>query len=285
MRRHPRYGSSPLARGTRPSHGLRHPRGRFIPARAGNTWARASSAAVVPVHPRSRGEHSRSWLWKGVEDGSSPLARGTHGSIRSLRGRVRFIPARAGNTPAPCCPARPRTVHPRSRGEHFGIGWPKSLLNGSSPLARGTRRRRQAHPDGLRFIPARAGNTPTPRSRPCAGTVHPRSRGEHAGSSGMRACSTGSSPLARGTHLGAAQCALERRFIPARAGNTSSPRRRGPGATVHPRSRGEHDVAVILGLTVSGSSPLARGTQRRPDLRRAAQRFIPARAGNTPKAR
>jgi hypothetical protein len=55
--------------------------------------------------------------------------------------RHRFIPARAGNTSRAFHQSRARTVHPRSRGEHEGLGSSPNLWAGSSPLARGT----QAH--------------------------------------------------------------------------------------------------------------------------------------------
>ncbi len=71
------------------------------------------------------------------------------------------------------------------------------------------------------------------------------------------------------------------RFIPAGAGNTSG--RRPPMAfmTVHPRRRGEHGVSSISSSHPNGSSPQARGTHLRAEIREYANRFIPAGAGNT----
>ena len=72
--------------------------GRLIPARAGNTVCARFEVCRRAAHPRSRGEHVL------VSDiltpyfGSSPLARGTHGSINRLEALGRLIPARAGNT-------------------------------------------------------------------------------------------------------------------------------------------------------------------------------------------
>ena len=111
-------GSSPLARGTRDRAGASGARARFIPARAGNTSGAATTRSAAPVHPRSRGEHPVARIAALDTGGSSPLARGTPLSRVLTFLRLRFIPARAGNTggfgaPAPC-----HTVHPRSRGEH-----------------------------------------------------------------------------------------------------------------------------------------------------------------------
>jgi len=70
-------GSSPRARGTREVLRGELVLERFIPARAGNTLARARSAPQSPVHPRARGEHRNRVTDLPVLNGSSPRARGT----------------------------------------------------------------------------------------------------------------------------------------------------------------------------------------------------------------
>ena len=111
--------------------------------------------------------------------------------------------------------------------------------------------------------------------------VHPRSRGEHDEQLRIVRVVHGSSPLARGTHVVPAGAAPLVRFIPARAGNTVWSARRFRWTSVHPRSRGEHQIPKFKRLTRTGSSPLARGTPVLLPLRPLVGRFIPARAGNT----
>ena len=214
-------GSSPLARGTRGSGSTRCHRGRFIPARAGNTYDPHGSASLSAVHPRSRGEHAHaSWTIQ-VAFGSSPLARGTRSGEGAEALRLRFIPARAGNTKATTSPSCQPPVHPRSRGEHAQTHDAVSHQSGSSPLARGTPAARRRRRPQDRFIPARAGNTCTTARSSSSGAVHPRSRGEHRCAAHPGWSCAGSSPLARGTlgHREAERLPL--RFIPARAGNTA----------------------------------------------------------------
>ena len=212
---------------------------------------------------------------------SSPLARGTLGADPFGHRLPRFIPARAGNT-SPCSSASTRpAVHPRSRGEHITMLIGEHSTRGSSPLARGTRRGDDHLARGVRFIPARAGNTSRSGSMPTATPVHPRSRGEHARNGCGPSTLTGSSPLARGTHLPVPPRRDGRRFIPARAGNTIITPPCAPSSSVHPRSRGEHARGSIAPQAEGGSSPLARGTRLPSALRSSAPRFIPARAGNT----
>ena len=152
-------GSSPLARGTPRRDRARLGPARFIPARAGNTSHVPAREPHPPVHPRSRGEHFEKSCRAGDMGGSSPLARGTRLRPRRLSDLQRFIPARAGNTRRSRSRPRSRTVHPRSRGEHSRELASGDLTNGSSPLARGTRRLRGPGAHLIRFIPARAGNT------------------------------------------------------------------------------------------------------------------------------
>ena len=159
---------------------------------------------------------------------------------------------------------------------------------------------------GLRFIPARAGNTILTRPRSWISKRFIPARGNTGGSGG-------SSPRGRGTleAFGEGRPAFARdRFIPARAGNTrllartSTPectvhpraggehrdptRRPGPGfPPVHPRAGGEHLTLVPASIQTRmsyGSSPRGRGTRdtAHPDVQsRGPHRFIPARAGNT----
>ena len=274
-------GSSPLARGTQEGADAAHVTHRFIPARAGNTSELLEAAIEKSVHPRSRGEHIASPAVHRRSRGSSPLARGTPADAGPSRASFRFIPARAGNTSGPPPPSTDRPVHPRSRGEHAGDIVGLASASGSSPLARGTPGERGDRGRPARFIPARAGNTAARLVPVKSSSVHPRSRGEHSSTSICPSPKRGSSPLARGTP-GSATCdKTPVRFIPARAGNTTPGAPSAATATVHPRSRGEHNTGRLGGRSLYGSSPLARGT--REQARGACRdiRFIPARAGNT----
>ena len=154
-----RAGSSPHARGTRgPAFRLQR-LARFIPACAGNTRTQAPRQPRWAVHPRMRGEHEASLKERSVGSGSSPHARGTRFIAPRQYDRRRFIPACAGNTRDGSHQSRCRPVHPRMRGEHVGCGRCHSAASGSSPHARGTRKRRGHRPAFARFIPACAGNT------------------------------------------------------------------------------------------------------------------------------
>ena len=239
------HGSSPHTRGTHPDAAELLARHRFIPAHAGNTYTskvRGSTLTVHPrtrgehysapdthdldgVHPRTRGEHAIRRELPDRAAGSSPHTRGTHRHQAPGGRRQRFIPAHAGNTPAPLVTPLHRPVHPRTRGEHVNtgiVGNPK-----------------------FRFIPAHAGNTDEVNCELCGQPVHPRTRGEHAATGSWRCAANGSSPHTRGTRVAAAHAVQLRRFIPAHAGNTSRRTRTPPGKPVHPRTRGEHNHFVV----------------------------------------
>ena len=153
-------GSSPRGRGTHTETGHREGDGRFIPARAGNTDDRVLARIGFPVHPRAGGEHE--WFHSTIAPriGSSPRGRGTPLHLHAPSGCHRFIPARAGNTPAP-------------RWRRTGSS------TGSSPRGRGTRRPDLERRVDGRFIPARAGNTQCALPPRSVCTVHPRAGGEH----------------------------------------------------------------------------------------------------------
>ena len=91
----------------------------------------------------------------------------------------------------------------------------------------------------------------------------------------------GSSPLARGLRSVRLLGGSVGRIIPARAGFTPVGHGSKPLSGDHPRSRGVYSFVPSELLTLSGSSPLARGLPSgRPHTIRL-RRIIPARAGFT----
>ena len=176
------------------------------------------------------------------------------------------------------------------------------MRSGSSPLARGLRKRWWFIALVIGIIPARAGFTGRMLADELARRDHPRSRGVYRSASPATTPATGSSPLARGlrddgrAHYGHTQDhprsrgVYDRgfitgvggsRIIPARAGFTG---RRTAGrlrARDHPRSRGVYARHRPRGLREDGSSPLARGLRAslKPDVGHVG--IIPARAGFT----
>ena len=173
------------------------------------------------------------------------------------------------------------SVHPRACGEHNSSPSFRSRPIGSSPRVRGTLSHGLPSDSGLRFIPARAGNTCLLRGVSHQVPVHPRACGEHVVRRVWRAIGVGSSPRVRGTrHFGVSNM-HSYRFIPARAGNTVFLIIRLFNHAVHPRACGEHKFGVEIIELAIGSSPRVRGTHSLGNKTRAGRRFIPARAGNT----
>ena len=132
---------------------------------------------------------------------------------------------------------------------------------GSSPLARGARRRQGPAGPRLRLIPAGAGSTLVVNIRRCFCTAHPRWCGEHRYVPSGKCTMSGSSPLVRGA--------------PARQPT--------PGAMARliPAGAGEHRRGTTASSSASGSSPLVRGAlvvDLNPLLLAG---LIPAGAGST----
>ena len=196
-----------------------------------------------------------------VSRGSSPLTRGTPGSLAGYELGRRIIPAYAGNTMSSGSSSRSCTDHPRLRGEHLVALAVGSPCEGSSPLTRGTRTPLQDANLKPGIIPAYAGNTISrPRSRRTTGD-HPRLRGEHRISRPRWGFRKGSSPLTRGTRRRSRPGSGPGRIIPAYAGNTTATAWAAPGAKDHPRLRGEHGLVFGARFNTRGSSPLTRGTR------------------------
>ena len=207
-----------------------------------------------------RGERIRRMDRALREFGSSPHARGTHGSAVRRHHLVRFIPACAGN--AFRCVALCRWV------------------SGSSPHARGTPDAELRRLDVARFIPACAGNASMRATTRSPQPVHPRMRGERCVTHSMCPAIGGSSPHARGTLPVQPKYFAPTRFIPACAGNANIVLYSAPFISVHPRMRGERCASCAPPFVLNGSSPHARGTPDGNDKPPHVRRFIPACAGN-----
>ena len=233
-------GSSPLARGTLSRPAPKPIHSGLIPARAGNTAWLPTQTASTWAHPRSRGEHIGDVDNAGTHLGSSPLARGTQHLAFVAFHWSGLIPARAGNTCWLIVHRRKPRAHPRSRGEHGDLITDRWTLQGSSPLARGTREPIVSVMAVCGLIPARAGNTYRYWWCSTRCWAHPRSRGEHTDALAKMQGGAGSSPLARGTQARVFQIAGKIGLIPARAGNTMCSTSTKRVERAHPRSRGEH---------------------------------------------
>ncbi len=274
-------GSSPRARGTPPRPPVLRPRGRIIPAGAGNTASGGCSSAPLPDHPRGRGEHPRNPSDAAAAVGSSPRARGTHFRVSGDVGGGRIIPAGAGNTADPFCGLPPMPDHPRGRGEHSVLSISIAPHFGSSPRARGTQAKSAKYRAENRIIPAGAGNTCAMAARALSNWDHPRGRGEHPTRRWCPCTPSGSSPRARGTRPVAFEEVGALRIIPAGAGNTQTRVRGAPAPPDHPRGRGEHPNSRSQSAALLGSSPRARGTRHSEERQDQRLGIIPAGAGNT----
>ena len=274
-------GSSPLARGL-PERGPGHRRRRgIIPARAGFTGRSCRCGRRGSDHPRSRGVYAVLEAGCARGAGSSPLARGLRFRSPRRGGATRIIPARAGFTDRIQIAHVMTSDHPRSRGVYSFFSAARVSVGGSSPLARGLRRRQYDSSSCPGIIPARAGFTARAAAHPPSAQDHPRSRGVYPHGHAVQRVHGGSSPLARGLRGPDSQRDSGRRIIPARAGFTPTSTRSGPMPRDHPRSRGVYRPSRTARSRAPGSSPLARGLLPSGSVERKRLRIIPARAGFT----
>ena len=198
-----------------------------------------------------------------------------------MAGDYGLIPAGAGRTHGQDQGTGAGAAHPRWRGEDHGSVGETMTISGSSPLARGGRSRilGVSLPDGL--IPAGAGRTAGGAERALPPRAHPRWRGEDGASPRWSGRRPGSSPLARGGHVGTEQATDRRGLIPAGAGRTRDQCFAPSAEGAHPRWRGEDGRPRPLCGRRRGSSPLARGGLHIIITARQLRRLIPAGAGRT----
>ena len=232
-------------------------------------------------HPRSRGVYTKASPEGGWRTGSSPLARGLLADAIPGASGKRIIPARAGFTPRPGHHVPAQRDHPRSRGVYSTGARTTPSETGSSPLARGLQLGQLGQKLGQGIIPARAGFTSTIMAAKASLSDHPRSRGVYSCLLHRASRLAGSSPLARGLLPLLVVEDLPLGIIPARAGFTAFRRVFRRRCRDHPRSRGVYRTSKGRSISMSGSSPLARGLPVQDQRRGGQWRIIPARAGFT----
>ena len=185
--------------------------------------------------------------------GSAPRVRGTPDpDLRPLY-RLRFSPARAGNSDAALLLLRRLPVQPRACGELSEAAIVLDAHRGSAPRVRGTPTVTTEFGQCGRFSPARAGNSRAALFEGASLAVQPRACGELISMAPPRPLNTGSAPRVRGTPPAIQPTRVVSRFSPARA----------------------------LEIVEDGSAPRVRGTLTSAGTPLFSWRFSPARAGNT----
>ena len=196
-----------------------------------------------------------------VSSGSSPRGRGKPCPAPHWSERTGLIPAWAGKTVFLAMDRDPSGAHPRVGGENGTHARGPLSVEGSSPRGRG----KPSNPLGSltpgRLIPAWAGKTSTPTSKPSAPRAHPRVGGENLIVDRPANPQAGSSPRGRGKRdRGTFRVAV---------------------GTAHPRVGGENVADVRVARSAEGSSPRGRGKLCHAVFPSGRNGLIPAWAGKT----
>ncbi len=236
---------SPLCVGTPPP--ARGPQGRGdregrirrnTPACAGTTARSSRARCRWTEHPRLRGDHGTFGPDGPGVDGTPPPARGPLPLPHTVAGGSGTPPPARGHAPEKVPNFAAAGTPPPARGPRRTSGKP-SRTGRNTPACAGTTRRRCG------------GGTPAPE--------HPRLRGDHCLSLGLKAGSTGTPPPARGPPLLQVLADGVQRNTPACAGTTCATAGLAPRSPEHPRLRGDHFLAVPSAPPAFGTPPPARG--------------------------
>ena len=274
-------GPSPRLRGKRVWTAARVLYSGSIPAPAGETASPQRFSRRSGVHPRACGGNGAVIVVFQVGSGPSPRLRGKHQVPAPGAGRLRSIPAPAGETPKRLTARRYRRVHPRACGGNFSSCLASSPRCGPSPRLRGKLHADVGVGSADGSIPAPAGETSLRAWHLRRAAVHPRACGGNGSQPAVRLKSVGPSPRLRGKRH-QPMVELQRfRSIPAPAGETSGTRTGGRPPPVHPRACGGNTEAFNRQKVSEGPSPRLRGKLLFVLGIFAALRSIPAPAGET----
>ena len=184
------------------------------------------------------------------------------GNLHALGGHERLrgsIPALAGEPPGPGVSKRPPSVYPRACGGTLSSNLPTKPAGGLSPRLRGNRWPGGWGGRGARSIPALAGEPHRWRGIRRWSSVYPRACGGTAYGDTQTGLGRGLSPRLRGNPTFDDQALLQKRSIPALAGEP--PLRPAPaiGAEVYPRACGGTLDFLVGQPGCAGSIPALAG--------------------------
>ena len=276
---YPGRGLSPRVRGSLPCRQPGIPDERSIPACAGEPDGRLLVKSERQVYPRVCGgapgqrEHLLGAL------GLSPRVRGSRRQRVRRTGRIRSIPACAGEPATQHNDNAISWVYPRVCGGAIGPLEFVQYLLGLSPRVRGSHDEEEETSTGRRSIPACAGEPLGPAFRFGPHRVYPRVCGGADCGVLARREHHGLSPRVRGSHTREGGKGICPGSIPAcagepwKTGSTTRPSR------VYPRVCGGALYRPRGGRYLDGLSPRVRGSHILHGVRIDGYRSIPACAG------
>ena len=150
---------------------------------------------------------------------------------------------------------------------------------GTSPRVRGKRRRASPSAPPSGYIPACAGEAYRWGRLSAPKEVHPRVCGGSNSTTPPKSGRSGTSPRVRGKLGVRLPIQLQRRYIPACAGEAGAIAPDPPVRTVHPRVCGGSSRGPRAATPGAGTSPRVRGKRGTDRLHRSGLRYIPACAG------
>ena len=168
------FGLSPRVRGKRLRPPFRVDRPRSIPACAGEATRPVHASGWSPVYPRVCGGSSTTACHDCGKEGLSPRVRGKPLGGPYISGRLRSIPACAGEASAWMTIAWTAAVYPRVCGGSRCAASTTGISRGLSPRVRGKPQPPSASSAGPRSIPACAGEAPANQQTRRRCGVYPR---------------------------------------------------------------------------------------------------------------
>ena len=278
-------GLSPRVRGSHTYQVTGFPRGRSIPAGAGEPPSIPSRRVRNRVYPRGCGGAQDVCGIRKDHPGLSPRVRGSPPSCAASFARQGSIPAGAGEPGWNGIAPRRSRVYPRGCGGASCWRGVISYHAGLSPRVRGSLAAPFWQDRRVGSIPAGAGE-PLACAGPAGGCgVYPRGCGGAQGAQVTPNWSQGLSPRVRGSLLHEQDVVALVGSIPAGAGEPAATASRYSRSRVYPRGCGGAAPDLVCAAVTEGLSPRVRGSPTGRLSAAGRYRSIPAGAGEPPRHR